>query len=129
MTTGYFADSRRSAFRVVGAQFLVALAAGAVAALVAGAAAGYAALIGGLIGSLSNMVLVLRAFGRTRRDPGQFLRGLAAGEAVKFAVTVALFVIAIVVLKAAFLPLMLAYIATFLVYWIALLKNGFGQAT
>ena len=129
MTTGYFADSRRSAFRVVGAQFLAALLACVVGVLVAGKVAGYAALIGGLIGGLSNLALVLRTFGRTQRDPGQFLRGLVAGEAVKFAMTVVLFVIAIVVLKAAFLPLILAYIATFFVYWIALLKNGFGQAT
>jgi len=127
---GYFEDARRGAFIVVVTQMLVTVLAMGVATLAGGWPAGYAALLGGLIGTLANLAMVLRTFsGRPQRDPRRFLVRMLLGEALKFAVTVALFIIAIVVLKAEFLPLALAYIATFAAYWVELLRGGFGQTT
>ena len=105
------------------------LAIGAVSALVAlaiaGAHAAASALGGGIIGVLASLTMVWKLFsGGPDADPKRWLRGLIVGEASKLGITVVLFMVAIVTLKAAFLPLILGYIATFAAYWVGLLKLG-----
>ena len=126
--TGYIEDARRGAFRVLGWQSLAALLAGAVGLLAAGPKAGEAALLGGLITAVAGLVMALRVFGgRVERDPKRMLGRLVLGEALKFAVTVLLFSVAIVVLKAAFLPLILGYMAGIAAYVGGYLRGSFGQ--
>lgn len=128
MYTGYLAEARNSAFRVVGWQSLAALLAGIVGLLAGGRLAGEAALAGGLIAALAQLAVTLRVFGcEAERDPKRFLGRLVLGEALKFAVTVLLFAVAIVVLKAAFLPLILGYLAGFAAYWFGYLRSSFGR--
>ena len=119
MTTGYFGDARRSAFRVVALQSLASLLAAAIAAPVTGLAAAQAVLLGGLIATSANLVMAWRVFGgRVERDPKRILSRMLLGEMLKFAVTVLAFAVALVTLKAAFLPLIVGYLAAFAAYWI-----------
>lgn len=125
---GYIEDARRAAFRVVGWQSLAAVLAGAVGLLAGGPKAGESALLGGLIPALAGLVMALRVFGgRVERDPRRMLGRLVLGEVFKFAVTVLLFSVAIVVLKAAFLPLILGYMAGIAAYVGGYLRGSFGQ--
>ncbi len=126
---GYLAEARRDAFRVVGFQSLAALLAGGLGLLLGGVPAGGAALTGGLIAAAAQLTVTLRVFGgREERDPKRLLGRMVLGEALKFAVTVLLFAVALVVEKAAFLPLILGYMAGFAAYWIGFMASNIGQA-
>lgn len=128
MDTGYLAEARRTAFRVVGWQSLAALLTGVVGLLAGGIKAGEAAFTGGLIAAVAQLAVTLRVFGGgAERDPRRFMARLVFGEALKFAVTAVMFIVAFVILKTAFLPLILGYIATLVVCWIGLLKSNIGQ--
>ena len=129
MDTGYLAEARRTAFRVVGWQALAALLTGILGLLAGGRPAGVAALTGGLIAALAQLVVTLRVYGGAQeRDPKRFLGRLVLGEALKFAATALLFAVAIVVMKAAFLPLILGYLAGFAAYWVGFITSSIGQA-
>ncbi|HET7175867.1 MAG TPA: ATP synthase subunit I [Gammaproteobacteria bacterium] len=129
MDTGYLAEARRTAFRVVGWQSLAALLAGVLGLLAGGRSAGIAALTGGVIAALAQFVVTLRVYGGAEeRDPKRFLGRLVLGEALKFAATAFLFAVAIVVMKAAFLPLILGYLAGFAAYWVGFITSSIGQA-
>ena len=128
MGIGYLAEARRGAFQVVGWQALAAFLAGCLGLLAGGEPAGEAALLGGLIAAAGSLVMAVRVFGgRPERDPKRMLARLVLGEAFKFAVTVLLFSVAIVVLKAEFLPLILGYMAGFAAYWVGFIRGNFGQ--
>ena len=128
MDSGYLAEARRGAFQVVGWQALAALLAGTVGLMASGRSAGIAAALGGLIAAAGSLVMALRVFGgRPEREPKRMLARLVLGEAFKFAVTVLLFGVAMVVLKAAFLPLILGYMAGFAAYWVGFMRGNFGQ--
>lgn len=129
MDTGYLAEARRTAFRVVGWQSLAAVLAGVLGLLAGGKPAGIAALTGGVIAALAQFVVTLRVYGGVEeRDPKRFLGRLMLGEALKFAATALLFAVAIVVMKAAFLPLILGYLAGFAAYWVGFITSSIGQA-
>lgn len=129
MTTGYFADARRNAFRVVGLQLLASLVTAAVAWAAAGRNAGAADLLGGLIATFGNLVMAWRVFGgRVERDPKRILSRMLLGEMLKFAFTVMAFAVAIVTLKAAFLPLIVGYLTAFAVYWVGYLTESVGKS-
>ena len=129
MDTGYLAEARRTALQVVGWQSLAALLAGIVGFLAAGRPTGVAALTGGFVAALAQLVVTLRVYGGAQeRDPKRFLGRLVLGEALKFAATALLFAVAIVVMKAAFLPLILGYLAGFAAYWVGFITSSIGQA-
>lgn len=126
---GTFVQARRATLLIVGWQLAVTLLAAAVAAGVADRHAAWSALSGGLINVVASLCMAVRLFGGgLAARPSQWFGGFLVGEALKFAITLGLFIVAIVVLRAAFLPLMLTYIATYLAYWIGLARIGFGQA-
>lgn len=128
MYTGYLAEARSSAFRVVGWQSLAALLAGVVGFLAGGIPAGEAALTGGLIAAAAQFAVTLRVFGgMAERNPKRFMARLILGEALKFAVTIAMFLVALVILKTAFLPLILGYMAGFVAYWFGYIRSSFGR--
>ena len=83
------------------------------------------AAIGGSIGIVAGLYQALRMFRiDASQNPDGFLRSVYVGEAIKILLTVALMIAAIRVLQVAMLPFMLGYIATYVVYWMAL-KTGF----
>ena len=104
--------------------------AGVVALLCAaliGAPAGLAAVIGGGIGAAASLVQVLSGFRRsTAGDARAIARGFYRGEALKIAVTVVLFVVALRGRRLAPGPLLAGYVATFVAYWVALLRSARG---
>jgi len=127
--TGYLEDARRGAFKVVGLQVLAAVLAGVIGLLAGGPKTGEWACAGGMIAALANLVMVSRVFGgQPERDPKRFLGRMVIGEALKFAATVLLFGVAIVKMKAAFLPLILGYLAGFAAYWVGYIRFSIGQA-
>lgn len=126
--TGYLEDARRGAFKIVAVQSLVALLVGVLGLLAGGPMTALWACLGGMIAALANLVMTARVFGgRLERDPKRFLGRMVIGEAMKFAVTALLFGVAIVKMKAAFLPLILGYLAAFAAYWVGYIKYS-GQA-
>jgi F0F1-type ATP synthase assembly protein I len=126
--TGYIEDARRGAFRSVGWQLLAAVSAGLAGLLVGGTTTGGSALVGGVIVTLASLVLTVGVFGgKVTRDPQFFLMRLMLGEMLKLVVTAASFVVAIVVFKAAFGPMMLGFIASMAAYWTGLYKSSLGQ--
>ncbi len=125
---GSFAKARQGTFIIVGLQLAVTVLVGLVAAFVAGRYAAWSALAGGLINVVASLYMALKLFaGGPGVGPQQWLGRFLVGEALKFVITVALFIFAIAVLKAAFLPLILAYIATYMAYWIGMVRISFGQ--
>jgi ATP synthase protein I len=113
-------NHRHAALLIVAAQLLVAIVIAAVLLGLTNAWSAFSALTGGLISVLSNLYLA----GRLTIAGGAPVRILSAfylGELVKIAITVVLFVFAIVVLHVDVLYAVLAYMATLPVYWFALL--------
>ncbi len=112
---------------VLRCQLMVTLAAGLLAGMTLGFNAALSALLGGGIAMVSAFAYAWRAWrssGQAGSDARKAFQGQVAGEGYKFAVTLLLFT---VVFKSyaqlAALPLFLAYTATVVVYWIALLRQ------
>ncbi len=108
-------------------QLMVTLASGLLAGIALGFHAAVSAVLGGGIAVASASAYAWRAVrspGQAGNDAREAFRGQVAGEGYKFAVTLLLFT---VVFKGyeqlAALPLFLAYAATVVVYWMALLRQ------
>jgi ATP synthase protein I len=114
---------------VLGAQVFVTLLAGLVAGTASGLHAAISALIGGSVGFLSASAYVWRALrvsgaAGVSPDPKKAFSAQVVGEGYKFAVTLLLFAFVFKSYERLdALPLFMAYAATFIVYWIALLKQ------
>jgi ATP synthase protein I len=125
-------EARRLAFSLVLAQAGVTLAAALVSLAVVGALAGRSALLGGGISTLASLAMALVAFGgRTSASAERALIAFYAGEALKLAVVVAAFVAVLRLIKVSPGAMLVAYGATFAVYWVVLaraLKRGGGIA-
>ncbi len=108
---------------LVAGQVAVAGVVALLCAALMGAHAGLASGVGGGIGALASLVQVLSGF---RRGAGGDARAIASGfyrgEALKIAVTVVLFVLALRGRRLAPGPLLAGYVATFVVYWVALAR-------
>jgi ATP synthase protein I len=113
--------ARRLAYGLVLAQAAVTATAALAAAALADRRAALSALIGGGIATLGSLVMAGLVFGGRRADPQRVLGMFYVGEAVKVAVVMVLFVLALKWVDLAPLAMFLAFAATFLVYWIALL--------
>lgn len=124
---GTYAQGRRAAFFVIGVQLAVAILSAFAAGLGGGQHAAWSALMGGLINVLASLYLIIKLFMGGLATPERWLMRLMLGEALKFALTVVLFIVAIAVLKAAFMPLIIAYAAVYLAYWFGLARIRFGQ--
>jgi ATP synthase protein I len=101
----------------------IALVVAAVCAAVSGAAAALAALVGGAIGVVASLTQVVVSFRAAAvGNPAAIARGFYRGEAVKIAVTVMLFIIALRARR--FVPgaLFAGYVATFVAFWVALAR-------
>jgi ATP synthase protein I len=117
-------NGKSTAYGIVLAQFAAAIVLAAVAGGIWGPGAGYSALVGGLISAVSSLYFALHVFGVRASAARAALRSFYTAEVVKMAITVLLFVAAVVWLKVDFLPLIVAYALTLLVYWFALLLSA-----
>jgi ATP synthase protein I len=118
---------RRQALWVVGGQALIAIAGALIAYLVAKtdpALAARSALVGGGIGAIATLTQVVVGLRNSAgKSPKEVMRGFYRGSAMKFAVTVLLFVLALRGRKLLPAPLFVTYAVTFLMYWLALAKS------
>jgi len=110
---------------ILSRQAALTLALAVVASLLVDANAAVSVLIGGSIGIIANLGYVLRALRMSSgNDPVKSYRAQAAGEGFKFLLTLVGFALVFLGYKGvAVLPLFLGYASTFVIYWMALLKN------
>jgi ATP synthase protein I len=105
-------------------QLYLALIAAAVAGVFGGVHAAVSAFLGGAIGIASGYAYARRAMGGSGLAPKQAYRAQLAGEARKVAVTLLLFVFVFKgYAEVVVLPLFATYASTFVVYWMALLRQ------
>ena len=111
------------AYRVVGLQVLVTVLVSLALLVFSGAAAAGSAFIGGSIGFVTGWAYVKKmAAPSAGSDPRRLLLNHAVAECLKLALTVILFAAVFIFLKGvAVLPLLLTFMATLAVYWVALL--------
>jgi F0F1-type ATP synthase assembly protein I len=109
---------------IVSRQAILTVGVAALGGLVGDLKAALAALVGGGIGVIAGAAYVWRAMRQGEGEPGKLYRAQMLGEGYKFAVTLGLFALVFVVWRdVPALPLFLAYILTFGVYWVALLQK------
>lgn len=121
--------SRGIALRVVAGQILVALALALTLTIAFSGRSGYSALVGAGIGILPSYYLALRLFKRApSMSPEGALRGIYLGEAIKVVFTLALFVLAMLMLDVELLVVGLTYLATAAVNWVAVFFVDLGES-
>jgi ATP synthase protein I len=114
-------QARRLARWLVLAQAAVTAVVAAVSFALAGRHAAVSALLGGGISTAASLAMALVAFGKLARGGVyRVLVAFYAGEVLKLAVIVTLFVIVLRTTAVSPGALFAAYLATFLVYWIVL---------
>jgi ATP synthase protein I len=114
-------QARRLAGSVVLGQVVVTAVAAIICFAVWGGSVGLSALVGGGISVIASAVLAFIGFSAPAgAAPETIARKFYVGEALKLAVTVALFVTVFLTMKVSFAALFGAYIGTLFVYWIAL---------
>jgi ATP synthase protein I len=114
--------ARRLALRVVLGQALVTVLAALCASGLAGQRAAVSALLGGGIATVASLAMAGLVFGGGAGSAARALGMFYIGEAVKLLLVVVLFVVVLKVVRVAPLAMFAAFAATFLVYWIALLR-------
>jgi len=113
---------KSTAYNIVLAQAGMALALTVVCTVAWGWSTAGAVLSGAAIGVVTNLYMAVRIFGNGAVRPAeQALQRFYSAEAVKIVLTVGLFALAIGAFKVAFLPLIVGYSLTLMVYWLALL--------
>ena len=114
-------SARRSAYRVVLGQAVMTGIVAAVSYLLAGQIGAVSALLGGGISTLASLAMAVLAFrGSVMADGHRALGAFYGGEAVKLAIVIVSFVVVLKTMKVAPLPMLAAYMATFVVHWIVL---------
>ncbi len=102
-------------------QLLVTLSGAAVSLACSGTRAAYSALIGGGVSALVTLYFASQVFSvRIGAPAAKITRAFYLGEVVKLLLTVVLLSIALLWLDVSPLPLLLAYMAALMAYWLAL---------
>jgi ATP synthase protein I len=118
VSTNEVHGARRHAIRIVLAQVVVTIALAMGCFAVTGATTGWSALVGGGIGVIATGYMAFALLKHDRgTDAGRIVRSFFLGWAIKVAMTVALLVIAFRSQRFAPIPLLAAYLATFVTYW------------
>ena len=117
------APVENKAYRVVGLQVLVTVLISLSVLAFYGALAAASAFAGGAIGFVTSWAYVKKmAAPSGGRDPRVLLRNHVLAECLKLGLTVVLFAAVFIFFKGvAVLPLLLAFMATLAMYWVALL--------
>ena len=113
--------ARRLAFGVVLAQAVLTLGAALVAWALADRRVALSVLCGAGIATVGSLAMAGLTFGSGRANPQRVLGAFYLGETVKVALVMGLFVVVLKWVDVAPLALFVAFAATFLVYWVALL--------
>jgi ATP synthase protein I len=113
-------NGKSTAYKIVLAQFVAAIIVAALGSGVWNLRVGYSALLGGLIATTASLYFALHVFGVRTASARRLVRSFYRAEIVKMAITALLFLAAVQWLKVDFLPLIVAYALTLLVYWFAL---------
>lgn len=116
-------ETLRIAARILLWQGVVTLALAALCALVWGGRHGMSALAGGSIGFIANLFMVLASL-RESPSAGMALARLYVGQIVKVALTVAMLFAVARQTWAEWPPLLGAYIATLVVFWMVPALSG-----
>ena len=115
---------RRQAQWVVIGQVVVAVGGALICYLTQGELSAISAFIGGGIGAAATLAQVLVGLRNSAgKEPRAIVSGFYRGSAVKLVVTVVLFVLALRARRLAPSPLFVTYVATFVVYWLALART------
>jgi ATP synthase protein I len=115
---------------LVAGQVVIAGIVALICAALLDAPAGWAAAIGGGIGAVGSLAQVASGFRRsTAGDAAAIARGFYRGEAIKIGVTVLLFVLALRGRRLEAGPLFAGYVASFVAYWVALLRTAGTRGT
>lgn len=102
-------------------QLLVTLSGAMMSLALGGARAAYSALIGGGVSTLVTLYFASQVFSvRVGSPAAKIARAFYLGEVVKLLLTVVLLSIALLWLDVSPLPLLLAYMAALMAYWLAL---------
>ena len=112
--------ARRLAYGVVLGQALVTAVAALVALGLAGREAAVSALLGGGIATAGSVAMVALVFAGAAVDSRRIVAAFYAGEALKLAVVVVLFVVVLKTVRVVPLAMLAGFAATYLMYWIAL---------
>jgi ATP synthase protein I len=113
--------ARRLALSVVLGQAVVTLICALASWLIADSRAAVSALLGGGISTAASLVMALLGFtGQAAADPQRAVRAFFVGEAAKILVMILLFIAVLKTMKVVPLAMLGAYLATFLVFWLAL---------
>ena len=121
-------NPRRLALGVALGQAVVALMAAMLCWVIADTRAALSAALGGGISSAASLVMALLSFGKeAATDPLRAIRAFFVGEAAKIVVVIVLFAVVLKTMKVVPLAMLGAYIATFIVFWVALAKGLSGR--
>ena len=122
MTARELPDLRRVAYGLVLAQLILTVAVTLGCLVLWNRNAALSAAVGGGIGVAANLVLALVAFRKGERSLAEMVSAFYIGEAVKFGVTIVLFIVVLATMKRMLVPgaLFGAFVATFLVHWMVL---------
>ena len=121
-------NPRRLALGVALGQAAVALLAALLCWVVADSRAALSAALGGGISSAASLVMALLSFRKeAATDPLRAIRAFFVGEAAKIVVVIVLFAVVLKTMKVVPLAMLGAYIATFIVFWVALAKGLSGR--
>ena len=112
--------ARRLAFGVVLGQAGLTLIAALAALGLAGRGAAVSALLGGGIATVGSMAMVALVFAGAAANAQRIVAAFYAGEGVKLAIVVVLFVVVLRTVRVVPLAMLAGFAATYLVYWIAL---------
>jgi F0F1-type ATP synthase assembly protein I len=113
--------ARRLAFSVVLGQAAVTVVCALGLRLIADPLSAFSAALGGGISTIASLAMAMLGFGgRSSSEPHRALRAFFVGETAKIAVVIVLFVAVLKSMKVAPLPMLGTYVATFLVFWVAL---------
>jgi ATP synthase protein I len=116
--------------RIIGLQVAISVVIALACLVFYGANAAVSAFLGGAIGFVGSFAYAWKIAGPQTRnssgkdaaDPKALMRAHLVGEALKLALTVILFAAVLILYQGvATLPLLLTFIATLVVYWVALL--------
>ncbi len=102
-------------------QLLVTLTGAGISLAFSGTQAAYSALVGGGVSALVTLYFASQVFSvRVGSPAAKIARAFYLGEVVKLLLTVVLLSIALLWLNVSPLPLLLAYMAALMAYWLAL---------
>lgn len=117
-------NARQLALSVVLGQAGIALIVALACWAMASPRAALSALLGGGISAAASLAMALLAFGgKAATSPQQAIRAFFVGEAAKVVVVIVLFVIVLKTMKVVPLAMLGTYIASFVVFWVALARS------